>query len=258
MSEFTGAAPYYQTYRPGIPEEVTQVLVEAARKNGKAGTLLDLGTGTGMVVQALHPYFTSIVAVDPDQTLLAEAAASLGQVEGLKLACARAEDFRPDDGWLASLVTICRALHWMDQDRVLRQLDDIVTADGVVAIFGDNSFWVADSDWKSGVRSVVQDFLGEQRRAGNGVFTHHNRPYSEILAESPFSEVEEITIPVRRTWTTATILGYLYSTSFAARHLFGDKLPDFERAVTAVLAEHADDDTFAEENEFLIRLGRRP
>jgi methylase of polypeptide subunit release factors len=58
------------------------VLVEAASKNGKAETLLDLGTGTGtgMVVQALHPYFTSIVAVDPDETLLAEAAATLSQV----------------------------------------------------------------------------------------------------------------------------------------------------------------------------------
>jgi methylase of polypeptide subunit release factors len=99
MSEFIGAAPYYQTYRPGIPNEVTKVLVDAASKNGKAETLLDLGTGTGMVVQALHPYFTSIVAIDPDETLLAEAAASLSQVEGLKLACARPEDFRPDDGW---------------------------------------------------------------------------------------------------------------------------------------------------------------
>jgi hypothetical protein len=105
----------------------------------------------------------------------------------------------------------------MDQDRVFRQLDGMVTADGVVAIFGDNSFWVADSDWKSEVRAVVQDFLGEQRRAGKGVFNHHDKPYSEIVAESPFSEVEEITIPVQRTWTTATILGYLCSTSFAAK-----------------------------------------
>jgi len=39
MSEFTGAAPYYQACRPGIPDEVTRVLVEAARKNGKAETL---------------------------------------------------------------------------------------------------------------------------------------------------------------------------------------------------------------------------
>jgi hypothetical protein len=41
--------------------------------------------------------------------------------------------------------------------------------------------------------------LGEQRRAGNGIFTHHDRPYSEILAESAFSDVEEIIIPVQRT-----------------------------------------------------------
>jgi hypothetical protein len=48
----------------------------------------------------------------------------------------------------------------------------------------------------------------------------------------------------------------LYSTSFAARHLFGDRLDEFEAAVGDVSTGHGDD-TFVEENEFLIRLGRR-
>jgi hypothetical protein len=126
-----------------------------------------------------------------------------------------------------------------------------------VAIFGDNSFWVVSSDWKIAVRSVIQDFLGEQRRAGNGSFNHHERPYSGIMQESPFREVEEVTIPVRRTWTANSILGYLHSISFAAPDLFGDRLGEFDKVVKTRLAEYSDNDTFLEDNEFLIRIGRR-
>ena len=78
------------------------------------------------------------------------------------------------------------------------------------------------------------------------------------MQESPFSEVEEITVPVQRTWTANSILGYLYSTSFAAPHLFGDRLDAFDKAARTRLAEFSDDDTFIEDNEFLIRIGRRP
>jgi hypothetical protein len=49
----------------------------------------------------------------------------------------------------------------------------------------------------------------------------------------------------------------LYLTSFAARPLFGDRIPEFERKVRDALAKHADTDTFAEEDEFVIWLGRK-
>ncbi len=77
------------------------------------------------------------------------------------------------------------------------------------------------------------------------------------MEESPFDVVEEVRVPVQRVWITESILGYLYSTSFAAPQLFGDRLGDFEHEVTAALTELSDDDTFSEDNEFLIRIGRR-
>jgi len=140
---------------------------------------------------------------------------------------------------------------------VLQRLDDQVAPDGAAAVFSDNSFWAAGNPWKSAVRQVIQDFLGEQRRAGSGAFRHHDRPYSEIMVESPFHHVEETRSAVQRVWTTESILGHLYSTSFAAPHLFGDRLDQFEQAVKTTLAEFSDSDTFTEDNEFLIRIGRR-
>ncbi len=77
------------------------------------------------------------------------------------------------------------------------------------------------------------------------------------MRESPFSQVEEHAVPVIRTWTADSILGYLHSTSFAAPQLFGDQLDAFDSAVRATLARYSDTDTFTEDNEFLIHIGRR-
>lgn len=262
MSLFTGTATYYREFRPGIPSDVAVVLDQAAPARPDGGRrLLDVGTGTGLVAEALLDRFDDIIAIDNDADMLAAAESALRPKlpagSHLSLVESTAEDFTPPTGWQAELVTICRAFHWLDQAAVLNLLEKQVAPDGVVAIFGDNSFWAAGSDWKEAVRDVVKSFLGEQRRAGSGTFQHHNRPYREIMEESPFDQVEEVRVPVTRSWNAESILGYLYSTSFAAPHLFGDRLEEFEAAVKDRLTDFADDDTFAEENEFLIRLGRR-
>jgi len=260
MNLFSGTVGFYRQYRPGIPASVADIL-DAAVHRSSPRRLLDVGTGTGLVVEALLGRFGDIIAIDNDPEMLAAAEAALRPAlpEGTSLVLqeSTAEEFTPPAGWLADLVTICRAFHWLDQATVLAHLDAQVAPDGAVAIFGDNSFWAATSPWKVAVRSVIQDFLGEQRRAGSGTFNHHNRPYSDIMRESPFSQVEEITVPVQRRWSADSILGYLYSTSFAAPHLFGDRLDEFDRTVRARLAEFSDTDTFPEDNEFLIRIGRR-
>lgn len=260
MNLFHGTVGYYRQYRPGIPQSVADLL-DATVDHTTPRRLLDVGTGTGLVVEALLGRFDDIIAIDNDPGMLAAAEAALRpalpKAAALVLQESTAEDFTPPDGWCADLVTICRAFHWLNQATVLAQLDSEVSPNGAVAIFGDNSFWVATSPWKAAVRSVIQDFLGEQRRAGTGTFNHHDRPYSDIMRESPFHQVEEVTVAVQRTWTADSILGYLYSTSFAAPHLFGDRLDEFDKTVRARLAEFSDTDTFLEDNEFLIRIGRR-
>jgi len=260
MSVFHGTVGFYRQYRPGVPENVADVLDAAVAKTTPR-RLLDLGTGTGLVVEALLGRFDDIVAIDSDADMLAAAEAAIRpQLPGgarLLVEQVTAEEFAPPEGWQADLVTICRAFHWLDQAGVLARLDSQVSAAGAVAIFGDNSFWAATNPWKVAVRSLIQEFLGPERRAGTSTFQHHNRPYSDMMRESPFAEVDETTVPVTRTWTADSILGYLHSTSFAAPQLFGDRLDEFDKKVRAALRQFSDTDTYLEENEFLIRIGRR-
>lgn len=260
MSLFEGTAACYRQYRPGIPAEVAAVL-DAAAPARHPRRLLDIGTGTGLVAEALLGRFDDIIAIDNDPGMLAAAEEALRPAlpDGITLVLGEstAEDSAPPPGWQADLVTICRAFHWLDQAAVLTRLNSQVAPDGAVAIFSDSSLWNSGAPWARAVRGVVQDFLGEQRRTGGGTFQHHNRPYSEIMEESPFNAVEEHTVQIQRTWTADAVMGYLYSTSFTSPGLFGGRLEEFDAAARAVLAGHSDDGQFTEDNEFLIRIGRR-
>ena len=63
-------------------------------------------------------------------------------------------------------------------------------------------------------------------------------------------------IPLTREWDIQSILGYLYSTSFAARHLFGHRLMEFEEAMKDRLILANDGrEIFIEHTEFVIQSG---
>ncbi|MEU6407061.1 hypothetical protein [Streptomyces sp. NPDC046985] len=53
------------------------------------------------------------------------------------------------------------------------------------------------------------------------------------------------------------MIGYLYSTSFAARPLFGEQVDDFERRARVLLDEHTAAGGLLEHGSFPVVLGRR-
>nr|WP_280949256.1 class I SAM-dependent methyltransferase [Friedmanniella luteola] len=220
---------------------------------------MDVGTGTGFVVEALRSSFDDVIGIDVDPDLLQVALRSVppGPGQRLKFLEWSAEEFRPPEGWRADLVTICRTFHWLDRPAVLARLDEYVAADRLVAIFGDNSIWAANAPWKSEIKAVLADFLGEQRRAGDGTY-ERPRPYTDDLEGSPFSSWSQVTVPVRRERTLESVIGYLHSTSFAAPRLFGDRMEAFDQAPRERLPAHMRGDVFVDENEFNILLAKRP
>ncbi|MFD4926355.1 class I SAM-dependent methyltransferase [Streptomyces goshikiensis] len=258
MNQFDTTAPFYAAYRPGIPREAVELL--AQRVAGKLHrTLLDLGSGTGQVPLALAGKVTEVDIVEQDAGMLGEADRALAELPvTVRLHNTSAEEFTPPASYRADLVTVCRAFHWMDQDVVLSRLEGMTAQDATIAVMGDGSLWTARTAWTDALRALIQEYLGEDRRAGAGkTYSAHNRPYSEILAESAFGQVEEHTIAVEREWSTDTVIGYLYSTSFAARPLFGERVEDFERRARALLDEHTAAGGLIEHASFQVVLGRR-
>ncbi|GGR32890.1 methyltransferase domain-containing protein [Streptomyces netropsis] len=264
-SPFAGAAPFYRRYRSGLPAPAAALLARSVA-DVDAPTLLDLGSGTGQVPLALHAVFGQVDMVEPDAGMVAEAERLLPYLQGpgqtVRLHQVKAADFTPPSAtWRADLVTICRAFHWVGQDTVLRQLEAWTAPQATVAVMGDKSLWTLDNGWAKALRLLIQSFLGDDRRAGPGdIFHPHDRPYVDVLAESAFSDVQEYRFEDQREWTPTQVIGYLSSTSFASRAVFGDTWHAFERQALRLLVEHCDAGTglLTENNTFTVLLANRP
>lgn len=97
-----------------------------------------------------------------------------------------------------------------------------------------------------------------ERRAGGGVKRHDPRTHDEILSASAFSDIIEHELPVVQERSIAAAIGYLHSTSFAAPHLFGDRLAEFDDRARALLDGFATEGILTDHNSFGVLIARRP
>jgi ubiquinone/menaquinone biosynthesis C-methylase UbiE len=259
---FASAAPYYARYRPQYPAVFFDHVAERFDLDG-TGRLLDLGCGTGQVAVPFAPHFAEVVGLDPDPSMLAEAArvaeeAGVGNARWVQGRDADLDQLSDEIGPLR-LATFGRAFHWMDQAATLRALDRMIEADGGVVIASDaERIWHLSGDWQKATQAVIRRWLGDVRRAGSGTYNVRHAPFMETLEASTFSRVEYFRTMVERFPTTDDIVGYLYSTSFCSPHVLGDKRAAFEDDLRQALAEINPEGCFSERLEFEAWLARRP
>lgn len=260
---FASTAEFYGAYRSDVPPVVARRIEAAAPPAGDDGVrrLLDVGTGTGFVITALDPYFDDTIGVDPDEELLTVAARSLSSEiaqRRVALVHGTAEGFTVPSGWQPQLITVCRAFHWFDRARFLTRARELLAPGGVIAIFGDRSVWAANAPWKTATLDVIREFLGEQRRAGLDIYRAPTHDYAHDFLDAGFREVERQSVPVRRTRTIESVIGYLHSTSFASLAVLGDRADAFDDRLADRLAPFVDRDGIViDDNEFSILTARR-
>ncbi len=254
--KFKGTASWYRAYRPGLEPEVARAILDAVKHVDRPRSLLDLGTGTGQVIEALADEFDLCVGVDNELEMIVEARSVMTENDRVRWVHGGAETARLPDELRPALITICRAFHWMDQSAVLERTARLAPPDGRLIVLGDSSFWTTEGPWKDIVRETIKGFLGKKRRAGSGTFAHHNRPYDEVIAESKWSRIEIRDVPVHRTWSIDSVLGYLYSTSFSSQDLYGDRLHEFDEQLRSQLANfEREGGTLDESVEFKLFIG---
>lgn len=234
---FSGTYEYYAKYRPSIPEEVINIIVEHfdIKPNDR---ILDLGCGTGQVALAMEDKCGEMVCLDPDPEMLKQAkkATKDSQMKLTWINCG-AEDLRKLKEKLGTfkIVTSCRAFHRMNQEQVLEDLNELIEKDGGVAIFSDRVIWSGEEEWQRALKEVIQKYLGKERRAGKGKFKASDEIWENILARSVFRFIKTHDVPIVRNWDVESIIGYVFSTSFAAPHLFGDLSDRFKEEVKTIL-----------------------
>lgn len=242
---FQGTAAYYVRGRPQYARTLAATLVVAAGLDG-TGQLLDVGCGPGSLTIDLADYFTHAIGLDPDAAMLAAGArrAAAAGIENITWVQARGEDL-PLPGMVRfRLATFGQSFHWMDRERVAIAVYDLLEPGGIIALIGHAH---AGRPQPAGpghppiphdaIRALIAQYLGPDRRAGQGFSSWPSAPLEELFARTRFGTIRTLYAPGRPdiVRTVDQVLANYFSMSYAAPHLFGARLADFEVAVRAEL-----------------------
>jgi ubiquinone/menaquinone biosynthesis C-methylase UbiE len=253
---FASTVGYYERHRLAYPDRLLARLVTLLGLR-PGDSVLDLGTGTGMLAVGFARLGMTVTAMDPEPGMLA-ACKDAAQMAGVNLTLRQASsyDLTPDMGPF-KLVTIGRSFHWMDRLATLKMLGEIVTGDGGVALFHDAHPPVAENNWFKVLRDV-QDKFGRseephvrERRGG------HSR-YEPFLYQSQFTQLDGLSVTIRQKLATEDLVGRAFSMSTCSREKLGDRADAFAAALSTALQDLSPDGTFVEVAELVALLARRP
>jgi trans-aconitate methyltransferase len=227
---FKGTAAYYSRYRPLYPAALVRYMIHRFSLDGN-GNMLDLGCGTGQLALRFSDWFEKIAGVDTEREMIEEAMrlSKEARVENMEWFVGDLDSYKAKHTQPYKLVTIAKAFHWMDREKVLESLYEMIPIGGGVAIIDNYTPNKESLLWEEKVKEVVQHWYGQARRAGNTTYLHPTVSHAEIMERSPF-ELEIHQLPTyEHTWTIESIIGNIYSTSYGSKRFLGDKSPLFEQ-----------------------------
>lgn len=250
---FAATAAYYHFRAPYAPAAIG-FLAETFALDA-ATRVLDLGCGPGTLAVPLAAVAGEVIAVDPEPRMLdaARAAARAAGRNDIRWLCARAEDL-PADIDAVRLATLGQSFHWMDRDAVLAALGRIVEPDGGVALVNPGRRRPQES-WEEIADEVVARFLGPREpRAYRRAEPEHE---PALRRSSHFSRFEPHVFEVDLTRDIASVIGAIYSLSYAARPRFGDRAAAFEAVLSEALLAQNPSGQFQERVETEVIVARR-
>ena len=204
------------------------------------GTLIDVGCGPGVLAVQLAPLFDTVIGIDPEPAMLAEArrhaAAHDVVADWIE---ARAEDLATLQLPAPRLVTFGQSIHWTDRQPVLVAVHELLAPGAAVALIApaiEHGTPPADPVAPPIPHDEIEQLLGQYLGWSRSPRVD---TYETSLEQSPFGESHVAHAPGRtdiiRT-TDEVISGYL-SMSFAAPDRFANRLDAFMAELQALLTD---------------------
>jgi hypothetical protein len=151
------------------------------------------------------------------------------------------------------LVTFGQSFYWTDEVRVAEAVYDMVAPGGALALVGHKAEGraVPPSPGQpriphDEIEELVRKYLGSTSRAGQGTAPAQALSLQDALASTRFGPPRVIFapgIPDLMRDIESVVSGY-FSMSFAAPHLFGDRVEEFADEVRELLRERSPEGVF--------------
>jgi SAM-dependent methyltransferase len=253
-SFYDGAAVHYRCGRPPYSPQLEALLTEELGLD-RSGRLLDVGCGPGILTVRLAHLFEAAVGIDPDPAMIAEGrrVAQGRDIANITWIQGQAEELPAVAPGPYRLVTFGQSFYWTDELPVAKAVYDMVEPGGALALVGHKAEGRAVPPSPGPpriphdeIRELVRKYLGSTRRAGQSTAPVQAFSLQDALASTRFGAPRVIFasgIP-DHVQDIEGVLSNYFSMSFAAPHLFGDRVEEFAGEVRELLRERSPEGVF--------------
>jgi SAM-dependent methyltransferase len=245
MGRFATTAELYEQYRPPYPAEFFRAVAQKLALS-RQQTLIDLGTGPGPLALGFAPFVGRVVGVDPEPAMLAAARASAERAGAdVSFLEGRAEDLPEDVGGF-DVVTIGRALHWMDRNALGPLFARLVAPGGTIVVCASftsrdgRNLWLADYD--AARRAWSDEKL--LREASKGEQTHRN--LAEVLGPAGFGVAETVSVETTHEVSASDLARRVLTFSPSSPAALGDRVDAMLADIEARILPFSRDGILAE------------
>jgi SAM-dependent methyltransferase len=223
MGRFATTAEFYEQYRPPYPAEFFRTVAQKLRLSERHA-LVDLGTGPGLLALGFASYVGRVTAVDPEPAMLAVARSAVARAgQAVRLIEGRAEDLPGDIGSF-DVVTIGRALHWMDRASLGPLFARLVAPGGAIVVCA--SFSVRDSrnPWLEDYDTARRRWSDEELLSGSRKGEQAHRNLGDVLGPAGFDVIDAIRVETTQEVSASDLARRVLTFSSSSPAALGDKV----------------------------------
>jgi SAM-dependent methyltransferase len=224
MGRFASTVALYEELRPPYPPAFFRhVAQQLGFRNEYA--LIDLGTGPGLLALGFAPYVGRIVGVDPEPAMIAAARASAARASrALTLIEGKAEALPADIGSF-DVVTIGRALHWMDRDATLALFERLVAPGGVILVCSSHTAADGRNPWLDEYNKARHAWSQERLWSESGTGARTHRDLAAFFRGTRFLLADPVTLEASQEISVSDLARRVLTFSSSSPEVLGDRAP---------------------------------
>jgi SAM-dependent methyltransferase len=248
---FRSTVPHYVAGRPNYARSLISIVKEHLHLTDRH-RLLDLGCGPGWLGIAFAPFVGTVVALDPEPTML-EAARGVATEANLRIELIEGSSY--DLGshlGMFHIVTIGRAFHWMDRVDTLRRLDALIEPDGALILFNDVRPDVPENTWYKRYTELVDGYASREACIPPDSLRHE-----AVLLNSSFNLLLRVGVIERRVVPIERLVDRALSMSTSSPEQLGPLSDQLAQELLTEMSQFATDGSVVEVIESQALIARR-